>query len=243
MQSIQDLIPEKHRHHFKPADLETKVCSYHGDYFGDKCESCERQLAQREKALVAQCESMGLAPRYHGLTFADFWQEHDGHRRALKYARRFFDGDISSLLFVGESSRDGGFGTGKTTLAAILLFEFVKHGKSPGYYCTANDIDRGIRDAMNSDSKISREEYVKNFKRKPFLVVDEVAASPLGEYTCQILSDILAERLDYELPTIICSNKGMEHLSTKVFHPRVVDRLRNDMAQVVFNWTSARGQR
>ncbi len=220
-------------------------CKYHGDYFGDECDSCAWHRQRQEKILKHNSEAMGLAPKYHRRALTDWIQENDGQKRALVYANKFLAGDITSLLLVGDvSSGDGGgFGNGKTTLAAMLLWEFVKKGHEPGHYCLANGIAREFADCMNKNNTISRNDLVKKYTAKSFLVIDELAAGAVSAAECKFLSDIVSERLDYQRQTILISNMSIDYLSGRVLHKRVIDRLREDMAQVVFNWPSSRGVR
>jgi len=202
-----------------------------------ECDICELKRKKASDELFARCKEMGLAPKYHCLRMDHYWTDLPGQQNAMSHARDFLDGKYRTLIFSGAKSEPG-YGTGKTTLAAIILYQAsIVHRKS-GLYSLASRLFTELKDAI--DCKSGTTQRIKNrFIRSPLLVIDEIGTEPLSVYDKKILSDILAERIEFGRQTIIISNKDWDTLKANL-HPRVIDRMNESSRGVVFDWPSAR---
>lgn len=215
-------------------------CKVHGQQFGDHCEVCDLERVRIERMMFARCEAMGLAPAYHCLRFNGYWTDLDGQREALSCAREFLAGDFRTLIFTGGAGSPG-YGTGKTTLAATILYEAYRQRNIVGLYSLASRLFTELKDAI--DCKAGSTQQIKDrFTRSPLLVIDEIATEPMTGYDKKTLSDIMAERIEFGRQTVIITNRSKQDLAANL-HPRVLDRLRGSSSSMVFDWPSARGAR
>lgn len=224
-------------------------CKNHHDYYGESCDTCERGKQMIEKGLFARCGEMGLASKYHRLRFEDYWQHHAGHKEVLRVARCFVAGDFKSLVLSGSSdskrkNREG-FGTGKTTIVATILYEFYLAGKGLGMYAQAPVISRAAKDVIDPTNKMSREQLVASYIKPPLLIIDELGSNDLTKPDTELFSEIIANRLEDDRATIIVTNKPKEYLE-RTLHKRVISRIigagskTDSGTRLVFDWDDAR---
>ncbi|WP_167631580.1 ATP-binding protein [Mariprofundus ferrooxydans] len=213
-------------------------CVYHGWQYGEQCEMCELERERAERSMFAKCESMGLAPRYHCIRFDDYRTELPGQAKAVEAARKFIAGDYHVLVLRG-SDRSEGYGTGKTMLSAIILYERLIESGSAGIYSTADRLIAELKDsieAKSGETQRIKDRYIK----VGLLVIDELLADPMSGWAGKQISDIIAERIDYGRQTIIASNRDAKKIAGAL-HPRTMDRLQACSVGVVFDWPSERG--
>jgi len=133
------------------ADPETIRCDHHGLQYGSVCYVCEIERDRNRKAMFAKCESMGLAPKFHCMRFDGYWTDMPGQIEAVKAAREFIAGEHLVMVFRGSESEKG-FGTGKTTLAAIVLYEMLLQKRILGMYSTASRLLAKLKDSIDAKS-------------------------------------------------------------------------------------------
>lgn len=246
-------------------NAETSIanCEHHGDYeahhikHGDTdiwsgCPGCSEEKLQREQvaemkahqAEVAQRRLENLLgyaclpPRFAGKTFdtysADSGQQRKYLAKCQDYARHFPEhcktGDGLMLL--------GSPGTGKTHLAVATLNEIIKTHRAPGLYTTAARMFRRIKDTYGN-SEESESQAIAAFTKPAILVLDEIGVSFGSDAELNYLFDVMNERYEQCMPTIVVSNVQPTELG-QWMGDRVVDRLRECSKLMVFDWDSAR---
>lgn len=245
------------------AETRTVECDDHGEYesrhilFGETdhwsgCPTCAEEKADRDRAAeVAAMHAetaqrrleklLGYAclpPRFVGKTFDTYLAGTDQQRKYLgkcqEYARDFpahyQTGDGLMLL--------GSPGTGKTHLAVATLNEIINTHRASGLYTTAARMFRRIKDTYGN-SEESESQAIEAFTKPALLVLDEIGVSFGSDAELNYLFDIMNERYEQCMPTIVVSNVQPGELG-QWMGDRVVDRLRECSKLMVFDWESAR---
>jgi DNA replication protein DnaC len=248
---------------------ETRTCDKHGDYEvkvmhilgSDRdmgyCEQCHEiqqaeEAAKEKRRMTAMASDLSrriLPPRFHGCDFGGYRAETDGQRRALaicqKYANRWDDRKAKGgcLVLCGNP------GTGKTHLAAaivkaILPTEIEPRGFSetnhPIIYTTATAMTRKIKATYGRDAQETEQEVINRLSSVALLVVDEVGAQRGTETELLLIQEVIDNRYQRMLPTILISNLQESELSEYIGE-RALDRLYDNGGAVVgFDWGSKR---
>lgn len=252
-------------HALMNAETATANCPRHGEYetrhilFGETdhwtgCPACAEEKAQQQQAAdlkayqaeVAQRrleKLLGYAclpPRFAGKTFDTYRAETDQQRKYLdkcqEYARTFPEhyksGDGLMLL--------GSPGTGKTHLAVATLNEIIHTHRAAGLYTTAARMFRRIKDTYGNAEE-TESQAIEAFTKPALLVLDEIGVSFGSDAELNYLFDIMNERYEQCMPTIVVSNVQPGELG-QWMGDRVVDRLRECCKLMIFDWESARGE-
>jgi DNA replication protein DnaC len=223
----------------------SRVCADHGDYavteylsggeaIGTRPGVCPKCVESRDAAAKAQEEQakvdLGLKNAKIPLRFAscelETYRATDANVEAFEmvqgYAARWPEqcNTGESLVMIGD------VGTGKTHLAVGLLKHVVRSGKA-ARYCTVAELLREIRATWKGQGDRTETQMVEYFGSLPLLVLDEIGATNGTDNERVILFDVLNERYEKMLPTIVCGNVSAEELP-KVLDERVVDRLREN---------------
>lgn len=245
------------------AEAATANCPRHGEFesrhivYGETdhwtgCPACAEEESQRKQvaelkahqaeAAQRRLENMlgyaCLPPRFAGKTFDTYRAESAQQQKYLakcqEYARTFPEhyktGDGLMLL--------GSPGTGKTHLAVATLNEIIKAHRMPGLYTTAARMFRRIKDTYGS-SEETESQAIQAFTKPALLVLDEIGVSFGSDSELNYLFDIMNERYEQCMPTIVVSNVQPAELG-QWMGDRVVDRLRECCSLMLFDWESAR---
>lgn len=196
-----------------------------------------RQEAARNK-LERMVGYACLPPRFVGKTFDTYFAETEQQKAylgkcqayAASFPARMVEGE--GLMLLGTP------GTGKTHLAVATLNEVIRTHKTPGLYTTAARMFRRIKDTYGN-SEESESQAIEAFTAPKLLVLDEIGVSFGSDAELNYLFDVMNERYEQCLPTIIVSNVQPAELG-QWMGERVVDRLRESSKMMVFDWESAR---
>ncbi|RUR52725.1 ATP-binding protein [Vreelandella populi] len=245
------------------AESATKVCDSHGDYqsmhivFGKTdtwsgCPECAEEKRQRDqvkefeenrkiaaqKRLESRIGYACLPPRFAGKNFDSYRADTEQQKKYLENCKQYAENFPEHLKSGDGLMLLGNPGTGKTHLAVAALNYIVQHHGEAGLYTTAARMFRRIKDTYTSKDE-TESQAIDAFASPALLVLDEVGVSFGSDAELNYLFDIMNERYEQCLPTIIVSNVQPGDLGQWV-GDRVVDRLRECSKLMVFNWESAR---
>lgn len=245
------------------AEQDTRTCERHGEYqsthiqFGETdqwsgCPACAEEKQQAEQAenlkayrkevtqrrLEARIGYAAMPPRFANKHFDSYRAETDQQKKylencqqyAINFPENLANGDGLMLL--------GNPGTGKTHLAVAALNYVIQHHGEVGLYTTAARMFRRIKDTYSSGEE-TESQAIKAFASPSLLVLDEIGVSFGSDSELNYLFDIMNERYEQCLPTIVVSNVQPGELG-QWMGDRVVDRLRECSKLMVFSWESAR---
>ncbi|MEC0167915.1 DNA replication protein [Paenibacillus graminis] len=180
---------------------------------------------------------------------------------AQTFTRQFGDAAdskrVKSLYLYSEAP-----GTGKTTMAAALIHEWVvrhyigsiqRNGQPlerPAYFLDVNAWQTlflgftrpGI--PQETAEKHAAEYYAMETRAKasPFVVLDDIGVRSASEAFRADLHSIVNHRVSNALPTVYTSNVMLADLA-QVFDARLADRIREQCVEIAFVGESKRGLR
>ncbi len=121
----------------------------------------------------------------------------------------------------------GGFGAGKTHLAAAITNYNIDLGR-PAIFVVVPDLLDHLRAAFGPSSESGLDERLDAIRETPLLVLDDLGAHHSTPWAQEKLFQILNHRYNSRLPTVITTNQRLEELD-----PRVASRLADlDLSQI-----------
>jgi DNA replication protein DnaC len=234
----------------------TSVCEQHGEYESkgmeilgsvlySACPTCikiktdaeaKAESIKQEHREIKIRNTIGISKRNHFKTFDDFINDTKETSNQLEvcktYAESVQNGFSGNLIMIGK------VGTGKTLLASAII-----ESLSFKYSCRLikfSEIMRNIRASYQKDAGFTDDDVIKAYSSSKLLVIDEMGVQGGTDAERQAIFEIIDNRYQQMLPTVIISNLDMEGLKA-VMGERVVDRLREDGGKLLaFNSESKR---
>lgn len=226
-----------------------KLCEIHnvvlqntgGEYNLSYCKMCceenqakyddmqrEVQLHKKQGTFEEMLAAACIPKRFMGSSLENFLAVTSEQKRVLDNAREFANSDdFTGAIFTGLR------GTGKTHLATAIGIEFLKRGKSCLYTKLFNMI-LSIKESWKSKD-VSESDVINHYTTKDLLIVDEVGVQFGTSTELLYISNIIDDRYNNLLPTILIGNVTPEELSRFV-GDRVVRRVRERCKTLVFSW-------
>lgn len=169
----------------------------------ERCQCAFEDRAQRLEARAC------IPPNYAGASFDSFLLPQDNNiaRRGLadtlltvrSYTREFPHGDKPGLLFIGDP------GTGKTHLAVAALRSLISRGFEGLFYDYQNLLER-IRSSYDAASQISDKEAYRNALDAEILMLDDLGAQRITDWTEDTVTSIITYRCNNRKPLIATTN-------------------------------------
>jgi len=175
---------------------------------------------------------MGIPERYTGKKLSELHR----HSAEVDRARRLISENESVTL-------SGPTGVGKTHLGLGLLCEFMAQDfdgilvkdrffdRTPRcpFFISAIDLLLEFKHSFNERS--SELEVLVRYRDKPLLMLDDLGAEAVTDYTRATLYALLDHRYKRRLPTIVTSNLDLAGISERI-DDRIASRL-NEMGEVI----------
>ena len=249
-------------HISKIKQTEDRTCDRHGLYTAIKyigriwsgCPVCRAETEAEEKAKKDAEEAeqrvrnwerrlgqSGIPPRFQDRTLENFVAENEAQQKALTFAKSYAD-EFSEALKTGKSALFVGKpGTGKTHLAAGIGMNLLKKGH-PVLFMTVMRAIRRVKDTWGKGREESETEAIAAMVEPHLLILDEVGVQFGSDFEKNLIFDIINERYENRLPTILMSNLPTAEVRAYL-GDRVFDRMKEDGgARIVFDWESHRGR-
>lgn len=248
---------------FATEEPRQELCIAHGDFqsrnvFGKvwtKCPACSAEMAEQDRLAAEQKEreqeaqrwrrrigGAGIPDRFMDRSLRLYEAETEGQKRALAFAEAYaenFDEAMKtgrSAVFIGKP------GTGKTHLAVGIGLRIMHRDGRSVMFSTVMRAIRRIRNTWGRNADESETDAIGALTSVDLLILDEVGIQCGTENEKLLIFDVLNERYERRLPTILLSNLGLEDVK-QFLGERVYDRLREDGGEVVtFDWESHRGK-
>lgn len=206
-----------------------------------KAQEREQRQREREWRIAELRNASGIPVRYEAMTLSSYVARERGQRLAVAVCQRFAEAwpvqyeQGRSLVFVG------GPGTGKTHLACAIGSAVIESHLATVRFATAAGMLREIRSTYRRESERSEADAMDEFTRCELLILDEIGAQLGSEYEKTVMFEVVNERYQQVLPTILVSNLNADDLEAYLGQ-RVMDRLRETGVVVAFGWDSYRGK-
>ena len=113
----------------------------------------------------------------------------------------------------------GGFGSGKTHLAAAIANERLARGE-PVLFVVVPDLLDHLRATFAPTSRVTYDERFESVRATPFLILDDLGAQVTTQWAQEKLFQLFNYRYNAQLPTVITTNRELEEID-----PRLRSRL------------------
>jgi len=127
-----------------------------------------------------------------------------------------------SYIFYGQP------GTGKTHIAISI----IKAWKGIGYYISAREYTRLLRDTYSKSSDQNETDIIKRFVGYDILAIDEIGKQFATENERYAIFDIINQRYNDLKPTILISNMNLADIED-FLGAETVDRLKENGGQAI----------
>ena len=189
------------------------------------CRAAEQEMSRLDSLLrlsqigaLADCTFATFKPDGHGLTHTRQRNLRIAYERAQEYAE----------APQGWLVLKGGYGCGKTHLAAAIANHTLAFGRAVLFVNTPDLLDH-LRATFNPDSTVSYDERFDQVRNSPLLILDDLGTQSNSEWAQEKLYQILNYRYNAKLPTVITTNLELEAIEIRV-RSRMVDP---SLAQIV----------
>ena len=182
---------------------------------------CVCRTAEQEQRRLAGVMGLSQAGFLEGMTFDSFTtnvksltaREKASLQLAKREAKEFAESPAGWLLL------RGGYGCGKTHLAAAIVHHCHEHGR-PALFLTTPDLLDYLRASFGPDSSVSYDERFEQVRSAPLLILDDFGTHSNTAWAEEKLFQIINHRYALRLPTVITTN-----LDEEDFEPRLRSRL------------------
>lgn len=115
----------------------------------------------------------------------------------------------------------GGYGCGKTHLAAAIANRQIAEGR-PVLFVNTPDLLDHLRATFNPESAVSYDERFDQVRTIPLLILDDLGTQTHSEWAQEKLYQILNYRYNAKLPTVVTTNLELEAIEIRI-RSRMVD--------------------
>jgi DNA replication protein DnaC len=178
------------------------------------CECKRAEIAERRLADLRQASNLGLLGH---MTFDRFVPDGYGLnpdkqrnlRQAYEFAREFAAEPHGWLVF------KGGYGCGKTHLAAAIANECLARGQ-PVLFVVVPDLLDHLRATFSPGSHVSYDERFEAVRDAPLLILDDLGTQNATPWAQEKLFQIFNHRYNASLPTVITTNRELEEIDVRL---------------------------
>ncbi|MDR2095753.1 MAG: ATP-binding protein [Treponema sp.] len=194
-----------------------------------------RQIENEEQEKT-RLINMRIPLRYCGLSLDNYTVASAEQEKVVEFLREYGKRDFKSMenLVI-----HGPPGTGKTH----MICAFIQGCKmKEAQYWKLSDIMRTIRDSYSPRSEESELQFLKRLSQIPILVIDEIGRQTGTKFEGNSIFDLLDDRYDNMLPTILISNlplEGEESMATYLGRS-VMDRINENSLDIPCFWCNYR---
>lgn len=170
--------------------------------------SCKERLLEDRR--MSDLRRMSSLDAFRDKTFDTFDTALPGVREALEVARRYADDPHGWLVL------SGGYGVGKTHLAAAIAHERLASGQSV-FFSIVPDLLDHLRAAFAPSSEMPYDELFDKVREAGVLVLDDLGAENATAWATEKLFQIINYRYNYRMPTVVTTNNRLlAHMDERI---------------------------
>lgn len=189
----------------------------------------EMELSKRQEMFNTLLANSCIPKRFIGSRLDNFIAINADQNKVLGDAVLLASNqDFTGAIFLGN------VGTGKTHLAVSIGIEFIKKGKSCLYTKLFNMILH-IKESWGNKNGVSEREIINHYSSKDLLIIDEVGVQYETETERLYVTNIIDNRYNNLLPTILVGNITPKELGV-LLGDRTMRRIREKCKVLVFSW-------
>lgn len=157
---------------------------------------------------------------------------------ATRYVEQYLEmEDMGKGLYFYSNTK----GSGKTLLSIAIINELIiKYKIKPLYISVVNMLNEMKHSFSSKESNRNFYSLMESFKHAPLLVMDDLGVEKTTDWSEEVLTQILDERMSYKCPTIITSNMPIQSLQNKYPAGRIKSRIEKMTFPVVMPEESVR---
>ena len=182
------------------------------------CRAAEQEMARIDGLMqlsqlgaLKNCTFDAFLPDGHGLTPGRQLNLKLAYDRAVAYAQ-----NPEGWLVL-----KGGYGCGKTHLAAAVANQRIAMGHSALFVSTPDLLDH-LRAAFSPNAATGYDQRFEQIRNTPLLILDDLGAQSNSDWAQEKLYQIFNHRYNNRLPTIVTTNLELEAIEIRI-RSRMVD--------------------
>lgn len=183
----------------KTRQADGKTSSDHKKRAEEKFYEAFREDGEKQKAEQARKlrEESNLGARFTRRTFDSFDKSKDegAYQKCLYYTEHYKDSERNCLLLVG------GYGTGKTHLAASIANKLMADG-IPVLFDTFSGHLNKLKTEFNGGKSV----YLEQMKNVDMLILDDIGKEKISEWSQSIMFDVINYRYEHLYPIVMTTN-------------------------------------
>lgn len=183
--------------------------------------ACHCKISETQQASLENFRQLSGMVHLSQLTFARF--RADGIGLSAEKKKNLRDAYERAENFAREPRGwlllKGGYGSGKTHLAAAIANEQLARGAS-ALFIVAPDLLDHLRATFAPTSAVSFDERFEAIRSAELLILDDLGAQSATQWANEKLYQLFNHRYNAQLPTVITTNRELEDID-----PRVRSRL------------------
>jgi len=191
---------------------------------------CRCKMAEMAQQRLQHLRALSRLEHLAHLTFETFLPEGHGlppHkaaslRQAYESAWQYSENPRGWLILLG------GYGCGKTHLAAAIANRVIEQG-CPVLFVAVPDLLDHLRATYAPNSPVSYDERFDEVRNAPLLILDDLGTQSSTPWALEKLFQIFNYRYNAKLPTVVTANQRLEDIDLRI-RSRMVDP---ELAQVV----------
>ncbi len=192
-----------------------------------KCKCQLQELESKRLNNLRTISNMKLMARF---TFRNFVPDGIGlteeRRRNLRMAyeisEEFAGKPAGWLVFLG------GYGCGKTHLAAAIANHVIDHGK-PALFVVTPDLLDHLRSTYSPYSTTTYDQRFEDIRAASLLILDDLGSHSATQWAQEKLFQLFNYRYNAQLPTVITTNHELEEIDIRI-RSRLIDP---DLARIM----------
>jgi DNA replication protein DnaC len=184
---------------------------------------CECRLREKETRRLDKLRTISNMKMMARFTFDTFVSEGigltDERRRNLRMAfevsESFAKNPEGWLILLG------GYGCGKTHLAAAIANQVIEQGR-PALFVVVPDLLDHLRSTFSPTSAVSYDQRFDEIRTSSLLVLDDLGAHSSTPWAQEKLFQLFNHRYNAQLPTVVTSNHELEEIDVRI-RSRIID--------------------
>ena len=239
----------------------TAACELHGDFnqtvlsqevrgrfhtLESRCPACVAaeiesvKHEQKQLTISLLMDDAGIAPRFEHCEFSNYEAVNKAAKTNLQACQHYVKSfpELSKkgtgLILIGKC------GTGKNHLAVAMAKEVIRQHQQSVRLTDVMRIIRAVKSTWAKNSERTESDVINYYASLGLLIIDEVGVQYGSDAEKIILFQIINDRYENMLPTILITNLTMPQLSESI-GDRLTDRMSEGGGSVLtFNWESYR---
>lgn len=200
----------------------------------------DEKIIKKENEIKKLLGWAEIPKRFESCSFDNYIPCNKSAERNLRICKAYADKWQDRLKNGGGMVMVGLPGTGKNHLAVSIMKEIIANHQDYVLLTSVNKIIREFRSTWSKDSDKHEDDVIAKFSEPSLLVIDEVGVQYGSDSEKLIIFEIINNRYEEMLPTILISNETRENLA-EIVGERVIDRMKDGGGcELVFDWESYR---